>query len=111
MGLPSDKAAQQWSPAQRLLALNESHHLQGPALHAWCREKGLFEHQLKHWREAFCSTSEPNAHQAKAELRELKDRNEQLQRDLRRKDRALAETAALLVLQKKFRALLEDEDK
>jgi hypothetical protein len=34
-----------------------------------------------------------------------------LQRDLRRKDRALAETAALLVLQKKFRALLEDEDK
>ena len=111
MGLPSDKAAQQWSPAQRLLALNESHHLQGPALHAWYREKGLFEHQLKHWREAFCSTSEPNAHQAKAELRELKDRNEQLQRDLRRKDRALAETAALLVLQKKFRALLEDEDK
>lgn len=76
MGLPSDKAAQQWSPAQRLLALNESHHLQGPALHAWCREKGLFEHQLKHWREAFCSTSEPNAHQAKAELRELKDSNE-----------------------------------
>ena len=37
--------------------------------------------------------------------------HEQLQRDLRRKDRALAETAALLVLQKKFRALREDEDK
>lgn len=71
----------------------------------------MFEHQLKQWREAFCSTSEPNSHQAKAELRELKAKHEQLQRDLRRKDRALAETAALLVLQKKFRALLEDEDK
>lgn len=59
--LPSDTAAQHWSPAQRLLA----------ALHAWCREKRLFEHQLKQWREAFCSTSEPN---------------------LRRKDRALAKT-------------------
>jgi transposase-like protein len=109
--LPSDTAAHLWSPAQRLLALNESHALQGAALHAWCREKGLFEHQLKQWREAFCSTSEPNAHQAKAELRDLKVKHEQLQRDLRRKDRALAETAALLVLQKKFRALLEDEDK
>ena len=109
--LPSDTAAQLWSPAQRLLALNESHALQGVALHAWCREKGLFEHQLKQWREAFCSTAEPNAHQAKAELRELRAKHEQLQRDLRRKDRALAETAALLVLQKKFRALLEDEDK
>ncbi|MDO8773491.1 MAG: transposase [Burkholderiaceae bacterium] len=114
--LPSDTAAQLWSPAQRLLALNESHALQGAALqgaalHAWCREKGLFEHQLKQWREAFCSTSESTQHQAKTELRELKVKNEQLQRDLRRKDRALAETAALLVLQKKFRALLEDEDK
>ncbi len=109
--MPSDTAAQLWSPAQRLLALNESHQLQGPALHAWCREKGLFEHQLKQWREAFCSTSEPDPHQAKAELRDLKVKHEQLQRDLRRKDRALAETAALLVLQKKFRALLEDEDK
>lgn len=94
-----------------MLALNESHSLQGAALHAWCREKGLFEHQLKQWREAFCSPGEPHAHQAKAELRELKVKHEQLQRDLRRKDRALAETAALLVLQKKFRALLEDEDK
>jgi transposase-like protein len=109
--LPSDTAAQLWSPAQRLLALNESHAPQGAALHAWCREKGLFEHQLKQWREAFCSTSESNAHQAKAELRELKTKHEQLQRELRRKDRALAETAALLVLQKRFRTLLEDEDK
>jgi hypothetical protein len=24
-------------------------------LYAWCREKGLFEHQLKAWRDAFCS--------------------------------------------------------
>lgn len=33
-GLPSDKAVQQWSPAQRLLALNENYHLPGSALHA-----------------------------------------------------------------------------
>lgn len=111
VGLPSDTAAQLWSPAQRLLALNESHALQGSALHAWCREKGLFEHQLKQWREAFCSTTQPDPRQSRDEPRELKHRNEQLQRDLRRKDRALAETAALLVLQKKFRALLEEEDK
>lgn len=45
--LPSDTAAQLWSPAQRLLALNESHALKGAALLVWCREKGLFEHQLK----------------------------------------------------------------
>ena len=111
MGLPSDKAAQQWSPAQRLLALNESHHLQGPALHAWCREKGLFEHQLIAWRDAFCSVAAPDSRESRLALRELQTRYEGLQRELRRKEKALAEAAALLVLQKKFQALWEDEDK
>lgn len=111
MSLPSDTAIQHWSPAQRLQALLESHALNGVALNAWCREKGLFEHQLKQWREAFCRTTEPDSRQSLAELRALKVKNEQLQRDLHRKDRALAETAALLVLQKKFQALLEDADK
>jgi hypothetical protein len=40
----------------------------------------------------------------------LQIKHEQLQRELRRKERALAEAAALLVLQKKFQALLEGED-
>ncbi len=109
--LPDDTAAQHWSAAQRLQALHESHTLTGAALHTWCREKGLFEHQLKQWSEAFCSTTEADPRQSRVQLRELRIKNEQLQRDLHRKDRALAETAALLVLQKKFQALLEDADK
>jgi hypothetical protein len=42
-------------------------------------------------------------------IRELKLANAQLQRELNRKERAWAEAAALLVLQKKFHALFEDE--
>ena len=45
------------------------------------------------------------------ELRDLKDENVKLKRDVARKDKALAEAAALLILQKKFRALWEQEDK
>jgi transposase-like protein len=113
-GLPQSLPALQWSAAERLLALNESHGLSGAALHAWCREKGLFEHQLNAWREAFCSGAEPESAQerreSKAELKALQTKHEVLQRDLRRKERALAEAAALLVLQKKFQMLLGDED-
>ena len=47
---------------------------------------------------------------AKTALRELQVKHEQLQREMRRKDRALAEAAALLVLQKKFQALWQDAD-
>ena len=107
-----DVPARQWSPAQRLLALQESHSLSGSALHAWCREKGLFEHQLKQWRDAFCApvhTPVVSAAQQRitnTALRELQARHDRLQREMRRKDRALAEAAALLVLQKKFHALV-----
>ena len=118
--LPGDVPAGRWTPVQRLLALNESHALQGPALHAWCREKGLFEHQLIQWRDAFCAVQQPSvagaAQQrlANTALRELQGRHDQLQLEMRRKDRALAEAAALLVLQKRFQALVrqsEGEDK
>jgi transposase-like protein len=109
--LPADLPAQSWSPAQRLLALNQTHTLSGEELHAWCREKGLFEHQLKAWREAFCSATTADSKEAKSALRELQGKHEVLQRELRRKEKALAEAAALLVLQKKFQALWEDEEK
>lgn len=112
--LPASRSIDQWSAAQRMLALHESHGLHGQALHAWCREKGLFEHQLVSWRQAFFATPEPGlAHDArasKAELKALQLKHEELQRELRRKERALAEAAALLVLQKKFQALLGGED-
>ena len=107
--LPGDLPVAQWSPSQRLQALLESHALSGETLHAWCREKGLFEHQLQAWREAFCTHPEPSARESRTVLRELQSRHEQLQRELRRKDKALAEAAALLVLQKKFQALWADE--
>jgi len=110
--LPSDVSAAQWSAAQRLLALCSTHGMTGPALAAWCREKGLFEHQLQQWQQSFCAMgaagSEASVRHSQTQLRELQAKNAALQRDLSRKDRALAETAALLVLQKKFQALLED---
>jgi transposase-like protein len=119
--LPLDGSASVWTPDQRLQALLESFALSGPALHAWCREKGLFAHQLTQWRESFCSRAggaspesldSRESRESKTALRDLQGKYEVLQRDLRRKERALAEAAALLVLQKKFRALLgEDEDR
>ena len=109
--LPDDLPAQSWGAAQRLQALLETHAIIPTQLHAWCREKGLFEHQLKAWRDAFCNvTAASESRESKTALRELQAKHEGLQRELRRKEKALAEAAALLVLQKKFQALLGDED-
>lgn len=97
--------------AASLLALNETHALSGPELHTWCREKGLFEHQLHAWREAFCTPTPQHTRESNAALRELQNKCDKLQRELTRKERALAETAALLVLQKKYQSLWEGEEK
>jgi hypothetical protein len=108
--LPDDAPVQSWGPSQRLQALLETHTMSQTQLYAWCREMGLFEHQLKAWRDAFCSAPVGDSRESKSALRELQVKHEGLQRELRRKVKALAEAAALLVLQKKFQALLGDED-
>jgi transposase len=106
-----DGPAAAWSPSQRLTALQESYALGGSALAGWCRERGVFEHQLTQWREDFCTPAIPASREASSAFRELQRQHEQLQRELRRKEKALAEVAALLVLQKNFQALLEGADK
>ena len=111
MAMPAGTPANSWTAAQRLAALNESHGLKDQALHAWCREKGLFEHQLRQWEREFCQIDKPVATPVDAALRQARQKSEQLERELRRKDKALAEAAALLVLQKKFQALWEAEEK
>ena len=87
--------------------LLESHGLEEEALNAFCRERGIFRHHLGQWREAFeTGTLQSN----RSELRELKEANKGLKSELNRKEKALAEAAALLVLQKKYQALWEEKD-
>jgi len=111
LSAPASGPATGWNAAQRLSALTESQGLKDQALHAWCRERGLFEHQLQQWRTQFCAIDKPVATPLDAALRQARQKNDQLERELRRKDKALAEAAALLVLQKKFQALWEGEEK
>jgi len=104
-----EKRPQDWSAQEQLLALQETHVLSGETLQMCCRERGLFAHHLASWKAAFCTTAKTDS--SALELRSLKDQNDQLKRELVRKEKALAEAAALLILQKKFRALWENEAK
>jgi hypothetical protein len=67
---------------------------------AWCREQGLYPAELEAWkRDAIAGLGEPRAASA-VEARHDRRRVKELERELHRKDKALAETAALLVLSK-----------
>jgi hypothetical protein len=71
---------------------------------AWCRANGLFPLQLAAWRQsATQALAEPTAVRASPQQsKQDRQRIKELERELLRKDRALAETAALLVLSKKL---------
>jgi hypothetical protein len=66
----------------------------------WCREHGVFPAELERWRaSATAALAEPEEARASPQTtRQDRKRIKELERDLLRKDRALAETAALLVL-------------
>jgi len=75
----------------------------------YCRRKGLFAEQVSAWRDV-CRRAHASGSPKveRKQLRVLSDQVKDLETELRRKDRALAEAAALLVLQKKVRLLWED---
>ena len=103
---PTSKRPMDWLPEERLTALQQSYSLLGDDLNTWCRERGVFAHQLEQWKIDFCSHGDIGGSREDAQsLRALKVENQNLERELLRKNKALAEAAALLVLQKKFRAL------
>jgi len=81
------------------------------AIGVYCRERGLYTHQLKEWKTDLMKENNNKDHQALlAEMKVLRSENKLLKQDIRRKDRALAETAALLILKKKADALWGDPE-
>ena len=74
---------------------------------AWCREQGVYPTELAKWcASATCALSDPQDQRASPQAtRKDKVRIKELERELLRKDRALSETAALLVLSKKVTAI------
>ena len=99
---------QRWTPAARLEAVITTATMDEAARSAWCRERGLYPAELEAWkRDAIAGLGEPRSSSA-IEARQDRRRVKELERELHRKDKALAETAALLVLAKKLGAVFRD---
>jgi len=96
-----------WTAAARLEAVITTAAMDEATKGAWCRQHGVFPAELDKWRtSATAALAEPEEARASPQAtRQDKKRIKELERDLLRKDRALAETAALLVLSKKVAAI------
>lgn len=111
-GRPNDR-----TPEEKLQLILEASLLTDEELGEFLREKGLHEAQLEQWRtEAMAGLD--NAAAAKGrrlgpearKIRDLEDKLRRRDKELHRKEKALAEAAALIVLKKKVEALWGDEE-
>jgi transposase-like protein len=106
----SEKEAESWSAADKFTVVLETAGLNATELGGYCRERGLYPEQVDRWRKA---AQDANAQplltmsdQKDLQKRHQEDQREikRLQQELRRKDKALAEAAALLIASKKIQA-------
>ena len=101
---------QDWSLEKRFNLVMACASLDEEALSQRCREQGVFPHHLKQWKQDFMSgNSKSNPTKIQSEVKHLRAENKDLKKELARKEKALAEAAALLLLKKKVDAIWNNE--
>lgn len=98
----TDETGPRQKAASEKLALLLESKLVGPdRLGEWLREKGLHSEHLPLWEQELRELMDDKSAKDKAELQELRKRTRKLEKELERKNEALAELAALIALKKK----------
>lgn len=103
MAVKPKPAVREWTVEHKARVLAEASHLDGEELTAYLEREGVKFPEYEQWRIALDEGGRASAATNK--------RIRQLERELARKEKALAEAATLLVLKKKVETLYgEDED-
>jgi transposase-like protein len=112
-GLSKPIIADKWSAEEKFAVVAETLLFTEIELSEYCRSNGLYPEQVKAWKQACIAGNASNTKgrpatsvEHKADKKKIKS----LERELNRKEKALAETAALLVLRKKFNAYWEGKE-
>ncbi|GGX88806.1 hypothetical protein GCM10007160_15390 [Litchfieldella qijiaojingensis] len=108
-----DGSAESWSSRDKFAAVVETAAMNAEEVTEYCRRRGLYPEQIQAWRrdcERATSLSQEERRREALDTKEQRKRIRELERELKRKEAALAETAALLTLRKKARAIWGDED-
>lgn len=111
--VPADSSnPEQWSGQDKLSVVIETAPLNEQELSEYCRRKGLYVEQVSRWKEAAIAGNDSSKHLFDAERRDWRKQKvkvRELEKELRRKEKALAEAAALLILEKKAQVIWADK--
>lgn len=111
-----NKRPEDWTPEEKLQAVFKASGLEGEKLGEFLRSQGLHSHHIEEWKtdalqSAKASTPKRGRPRKDPELADAQSKIKLLEKDIRRKDKALAEQTAIVILQKKAQELWgTDED-
>jgi len=100
-GGPIEKSPCHWNVKEKFEGILETSKLSQEELSEYCRKKGIFPHHLENWKVEFIESFGKGRSDDVSETKKLKNEIKNLSFELHRKEKALAEAAALLMLKKK----------
>jgi transposase-like protein len=106
-GIMKQRRPQDWTAEEKLNAILEYEKLEEDERGKYLRERGLHSIHIERWKEAIIEGLQSSKSNKKDSRQK---RIKELEKELRRKDKALAETAALLVLKKKAQDIWGDPE-
>lgn len=109
----NNQSSDKWNSEDKFLIVLETYTMNETELAEYCREKGLYREQIEIWKKACLTANGRDLAQTKqlnADLRSERGRSVELEKELRNKEKALAEAASLLLLRKKAQAIWGDEE-
>lgn len=104
----NNRNSERWSSQDKFLIVVETAGMNEAEFGEYCRQKGIFQEEIKSWKDICLNANGGVAEEASRLNKELKTKSKEikdLEKELQRKEKALAETAALLVLRKKINAI------
>lgn len=107
------KSKNNWTSEDKFHVVIETSSFSETELAEYCRRKGIYVDELKAWRDQCLKANQVTVEdpkELKESLKAEKELNKKLEKELRVKEKALAETAALLVLRKKANAIWGDPE-
>ena len=108
-----EKTLKDWTPEEKLDAIIKTSSMTEHGRGEYLRSHGLYSVNLEQWRKDFINGPKADSGRPKKdpEVLKLRKKEQDLENELRRKDKALAEVTARVILLKKSHLLFgEDED-
>lgn len=107
---PLARTPQNWTPEEKFKAVMAFDTLPVEDQGAYLRREGVHADHIEMWREKMQKSLEPEDADKRSERGELVYKILGLEKELSRKDKALAEAAAIIILKKKVDSIWGTED-